>query len=230
MSSPWHITVLLDRLSDTTVRVWYAEQAAHHGWSRATLTHHISSQRHLRVGNAPNNFPSTLATHESDLAHSILQDPYNLDSGHSERELEDALIGRATHFLSELGAGFAFVGRQYKITAGEHDYFLNLLFFHLGQRRFVVFELKVGQAEPEHIGKLNFYVNVVDDQLRKPEHGGRRNHWHPARNHPRRHRRRIRTRGMCSPPITLPARTGRPAYGDTRSHTPNSPATAAERR
>jgi predicted nuclease of restriction endonuclease-like (RecB) superfamily len=140
------------------------------------LTHHISSQRHLRVGNAPNNFPATLATHESDLARSILQDPYNLDflnldSGHSERELEDALISRLTHFLSELGAGFAFVGRQYKITAGERDYFLDLLFFHLELRRFVVFELKVGQSEPEHIGKLTFYVNVVEDQLRKPDHG-----------------------------------------------------------
>jgi len=174
---PWgHITVLLDRLSDPSARTWYAAQAVQHGWSRATLTHHISSHRHLRIGSAPNNFPTTLATHESDLAHSILQDPYNLDflnldSGHSERELEDALIGRLTHFLSELGAGFAFVGRQYKITAGEHDYFLDLLFFHLGLRRFVVFELKVGQAEPEHIGKLNFYVNVVDDQLRKPDHG-----------------------------------------------------------
>ncbi len=174
---PWgHFTVLLDRLSDTAVRAWYAEQAAQHGWSRATLTHHISNRRHLRVGNAPNNFPSTLATHESDLAHSILQDPYNLDflnldSEHSERELEDALIGRLTHLLSELGVGFAFAGRQYKITAGEHDYFLDLLFFHLGLRRFVVFELKVGQAEPEHIGKLHCYVNVVDDQLRKPENG-----------------------------------------------------------
>lgn len=174
---PWgHVTVLLDRVPDAAARSWYADQAAQHGWSRATLTHHISSRRHLRVGSAPNNFPATLAAHESDLAHSILQDPYNLDflnldSGHSERELEDALIGRLTHFLSELGAGFAFVGRQYKITTGERDYFLDLLFFHLGLRRFVVFELKVGQAEPEHIGKLNFYVNAVDDQLRRPEHG-----------------------------------------------------------
>ncbi|MET4050468.1 MULTISPECIES: PDDEXK nuclease domain-containing protein [unclassified Rhodococcus (in: high G+C Gram-positive bacteria)] len=123
------------------------------------------------MGSAPNNFPATLAAHESDLAHSILQDPYNLDSVHSEHELEDALIGRLTHFLSELGAEFAFVGRQYKIATGQRDHFLDLLFFHLGLRRFVVFELKVGQAEPEHIGKLSFYVNAVNDQLCKPEHG-----------------------------------------------------------
>lgn len=105
---PWgHILVLLDRLPDPRVRDWYAGQAAHHGWSRATLVHHISSDRHLRVGAAPNNFPTTLPAHESDLAHEILQDPYNLDflgldAGYSERDLEDALIGRLTHFLTEL--------------------------------------------------------------------------------------------------------------------------------
>ncbi|WP_394855665.1 PDDEXK nuclease domain-containing protein [Rhodococcus globerulus] len=78
---------------------------------------------------------------------------------------------RLASLASELGAGFTFVGGQYKITAGEHENFLDLLFFHPGLRRFVVFELKVGQAEPEHIGKLNVYINVVDDQLRKPDHG-----------------------------------------------------------
>lgn len=174
---PWgHILVLLDRLPDPRVRDWYAGQAAHHGWSRATLVHHITSDRHLRVGAAPNNFPTTLPAHESDLAHEILQDPYNLDflgldAGYSERDLEDALIGRLTHFLTELGGGFSFVGRQYKLTVGNSDFYLDLLFFHLGLRRFVVFELKIGHAEPEHIGKLNFYVNAVDDLLRKPDHG-----------------------------------------------------------
>ena len=94
-----------------------------------------------------------------------------LDPGFTERELEDALIARLTHFLTELGAGFAFVGRQHRLVVAGKDYFVDLLFFHLGLRRFVVFELKAGRAEPVHLDKLNFYVNVVDDQLRRPEHG-----------------------------------------------------------
>jgi hypothetical protein len=90
---------------------------------------------------------------------------------HNERDLEEALIARLTHFLAELGSGFAFVGRQYKLTVGNSDYFIDLLFYDLGLRRFIVFELKAVAAQPEHIGKLNFYVNVVDDLLRRPEHG-----------------------------------------------------------
>jgi hypothetical protein len=106
----------------------------------------------------------------------IVTDPYDLDylaldPGYTERELEDALIARLTHFLTELGAGFAFVGRQHRLVVSRQDYFVDLLFFHLGLRRFVVFELKAGRAEPEHLGKLDFYVNVMDDQLRRVEHG-----------------------------------------------------------
>jgi YhcG PDDEXK nuclease domain len=94
-----------------------------------------------------------------------------LDPGHTERDLEDALVARLTHFITELGAGFCFAGRQYRLPIGDQDYFADLLFYHLGLRRFVVFELKVGAAEPEHLGKLKFYVNAVDDLLRRPEHG-----------------------------------------------------------
>jgi hypothetical protein len=113
---------------------------------------------------------------ESDQVREILQDPYDLDflaldPGHSERDLEEALIASLTQFLGELGTGFAFVGRQYRLPVGDREFFLDLLFFHLGLRRFVIFELKSGEVEPEHIGKLNFYVNVVDDLLRRPEHG-----------------------------------------------------------
>lgn len=113
---------------------------------------------------------------ESELAREIVADPYDLDflaldPGYTERELEDALVARLTHFVTELGAGFSFVGRQYRLAVGGQDYDLDLLFFHLGLRRFVVFELKVGHAEPEHLGKLNFYVTAVDDLLRRPEHG-----------------------------------------------------------
>ena len=174
---PWgHIMVLLDKVTDHEARKWYAERAVEHGWSRAVLTHHVATNRHTRVGAAPNNFPATLAPVESDLAREIVQDPYDLDflaldPGYTERELEDALVARMTHFFTELGDGFAFVGRQYRLPVGDQDYFIDLLFFHLGLRRHVVFELKVGRVEPEHLGKLSFYVNAVDDLLRRPEHG-----------------------------------------------------------
>ncbi len=176
---PWsHITILLDKVGDAPTRAWYADQDRQHGWSGAVLTHHITSGRHARVGAAPNNFPQVLPPAESDQTREILQDPYALDflaldPQHTERDLEDALITRLTRFLSELGTGFAFVGRQYKITVGRRDWYVDLLFYHLKLRRFIVFELKTVAAEPEHIGKLNFYVNVVDDQLRDREHGDR---------------------------------------------------------
>lgn len=174
---PWgHITTLLDRIPDQPTREWYAAQDAEHGWSRAVLTHHIATERHLRVGSAPNNFPTTVPSSDSDQVRELAQDPYNLDflalePGHTERHLEDALIARLTLFLSELGAGFAFVGRQYRLVVGQRDFYIDLLFYHLGLRRFIVFELKAGDAEPEHLGKLNFYVNAVDHQLRRLEHG-----------------------------------------------------------
>lgn len=126
---PWgHIMVLIDRIDDQHVRDWYASQDAHHGWSRPVLEHHIKSGRHLRVGAAPNNFPDVLTPAESDQTREILQDPYDLDflaldPHHNERDLEEALIARLTHFLAELGSGFAFVGRQYKLTVGNSDYF-----------------------------------------------------------------------------------------------------------
>ena len=166
---PWrHIMVLLDKVPDPAVRDWYVAQDVQHGWSSAVLSHHITTGRHARAGVAPNNFPQVLPPDESDQTREILQDPYALDflalePRHSEQDLEDALVGRLTRFLSELGTGFAFVGRQYKITVGNH----------LELRRFIVFELKAVAAEPEHIGKLNFYVNVVDDRLRRTEHGDR---------------------------------------------------------
>lgn len=174
---PWgHLMVLLDRVEDQDTRAWYVQQAVEHGWSRASLIHHLGTGRRQRTGAAPNNFAVALPPGESDLAREVVQDPYELDflaldPGHTERQLEDALVARLTTFLTELGAGFAFVGRQYPVPAGGRDYFVDLLFFHLGLRRFIVFELKAGPAEPEHLGKLNFYVNAVDDLLRRPEHG-----------------------------------------------------------
>lgn len=140
------------------------------------LGHHLAAQRHRRVGAAPNSFAAATEPLDSDLARELATDPYDLDflalePGYSEHDLEDALIARLTHFLAELGGGFAFVGRQYRLPVGGEDFFADLLFFHLGLRRFVVFELKAGRAQPEHVGKLNFYVSVVDDLLRRTEHG-----------------------------------------------------------
>lgn len=174
---PWsHITTLLDKVKDSAARTWYAAEDVRNGWSQPVLAHHINTDRHSRVGAAPNNFPEVLPPVDTDQARELLQDPYDLDflalePHHSERDLEDALVSRLTHFLAELGSGFAFVGRQYKLPIGNSDYFIDLLFYHLGLRRFIVFELKTVAAQPEHLGKLNFYVNAVDDLLRRPEHG-----------------------------------------------------------
>lgn len=174
---PWsHVQVLLDKVPDRETRDWYAAQDLEHGWSAAVLTHHITTERHKRVGAAPNNFPQVLPPAVSDQTREIVQDPYildflALDPHHNERDLEDALVDRLTRFLAELGTGFAYVGRQYKVTVGDSDNYIDLLFYHLRLRAFVVFELKAVAAQPEHIGKLNFYVNVIDDQLRNTEHG-----------------------------------------------------------
>ncbi|RIJ70613.1 DUF1016 domain-containing protein [Nakamurella silvestris] len=174
---PWsHITTLLDKVKDPDVRTWYELEDLRNGWSAAVLAHHITNDRHTRVGGAPNNFLELLAPAESDQTRELLQDPYDLDflaldPDHTERDLEAALVGRLTCFLAELGSGFAFVGRQYKLSVGSSDYFIDLLFYHLALRRFVVFELKAVAAQPEHVGKLNFYVNAVDDFLRRPQYG-----------------------------------------------------------
>jgi predicted nuclease of restriction endonuclease-like (RecB) superfamily len=128
---PWrHIMVLLDKVPDSNVRDWYAAQDVQHGWSSAVLSHHITTGRHTRVGAAPNNFPQVIPPAESDQTRELLQDPYALEflalePRHSEQDLENALVSRLTRFLSELGTGFAFVGRQYKITVGSRDYFID---------------------------------------------------------------------------------------------------------
>lgn len=174
---PWgHVATLLDSVPDPAARDWYANQAVGYGWSRNVLAHHVSTRRFERVGQAPDNFSAALPPAERDLIREVLADPYDLeflalDPGHSERQLEDALVAKLSAFLVELGTGFAFVGRQYRLTVGEEDFYLDLLFYHLGLRRYVVFELKVDKVRPEHLGKLGFYVTVIDDRLRKPDHG-----------------------------------------------------------
>jgi predicted nuclease of restriction endonuclease-like (RecB) superfamily len=169
---PWgHNLVLLAKLKPPLLRLWYARKAVEHGWSRAVLTHHIESQLHKREGKAVTNFQHTLPPPQSDLAEQTLKDPYNFDfltlrSDAHERDLEQGLLEHIQKFLLELGVGFAFVGRQYHMEISGQDYYLDLLFYHLRLRCYVVIDLKMKAFEPEFAGKMNFYLSAVDDQLR----------------------------------------------------------------
>lgn len=171
---PWgHITVLLDKLADRELRDWYAGQTAAHGWTRSTLEHHIKTTSHLRFGAAPTNFDRILQPGASDLAQQITKDPYvfdflRIEAGYAERELEQALVERIIETLGELGSGFSFVGRQVPFDVDGDEFFVDLLFFHVEQLRYVVVELKVGKFKPEYAGQLGFYVELVEDRLRRP--------------------------------------------------------------
>lgn len=174
---PWgHIQLLLDKCRDRFELDFYAQHAVHHGWSRDRLRSAIENCLHLREGAAANNFDVTLPG-ASAAAQEIVKDPYQLDftglGGEvAERELEEALVARLVPFLTELGVGFAFVGRQYPVRVGDSDYRIDLLFYHCRLHCYVVVELKTRKAEPEHIGKLGFYTAVVDDVLRDAEVDG----------------------------------------------------------
>lgn len=169
---PWyHQIALLQKLEDSDTRLWYAMRAVEHGWSRDVLVHHIDTRFHEREGRAITNFARVLPPVDSDLAQSFTRDPYvfdfvGLDAAKREHDLEVALLEHIERFLLELGRGFAFVGRQYPLEVGGADFRIDLLFFHLQLRRYVVIELKVGEFDPSHVGQLNFYLGVVDDQLR----------------------------------------------------------------
>ena len=169
---PWgHNRLLLTKLETPAIRLWYAHKTIEHGWSRAVLTHHIETQLHKREGKAVTNFQRTLPPPQSDLAEQTLKDPYNFDfltlhSDAHERDLEQGLLDHIQKFLLELGVGFAFVGRQYHLEISGQDYYLDLLFYHLRLRSYVVIDLKMKAFEPEFAGKMNFYLSAVDDQLR----------------------------------------------------------------
>jgi predicted nuclease of restriction endonuclease-like (RecB) superfamily len=173
---PWgHILVLLDRFPDRSTRDWYAMRALHHGWSRNVLDHHIRTHAHERLAAAPSNFEAALARTDTDLAQQLTKDPYVLDflavaDDSKERELEDALVARIVDTLRELGDGFAFCGRQVHFDVEGDDFFVDLLFFHVEQLRYVVVELKTGKFDPSFAGQLGFYVALVDDKLRRPQH------------------------------------------------------------
>lgn len=173
---PWgHITTLLDKLEDNHARSWYAASAIEHGWSRNVLLNMIMNQSMERTGAAPSNFARQLSAPDSELAQQVAKDPYafeflGLSGKVAERDLEEALIDRIVETLRELGPGFAFVGRQVHVEVGEDDYYIDLLFFHVEQLRYFVIELKTGKFQPEYAGKLNFYVALVDDQLKRDVH------------------------------------------------------------
>ncbi len=172
---PWfHIVTLLTQLPEPDLRGWYAREAAQQSWPRDRLALHIRQRLHLRQGAAVTNFERRLPAAEAGLAKQILKDPYHFDflglgdEAH-ERDIEHALIRHVTRFLLELGAGFAFVGRQHRIEVGGQEFFLDLLLYHTRVKCFVVVELKARDFEPEHAGKLNFYLSAVDAQVRAPD-------------------------------------------------------------
>ncbi len=169
---PWgHNLVLLSKLKDREQRVAYAQSAIQHGWSRNVLNIHIETRRLERTGKAVTNFELTLPTPQSDLARESLKDPYRFDflgltDEAQEREIENALVKHVTEFLLELGAGFAFVGRQVLLDVGGDEFFIDLLFYHLKLRCYVVIEIKSGKFKPEHLGQLGFYLTAVDRQIK----------------------------------------------------------------
>ena len=169
---PWgHTMVLLDSVKRPDDREWYMRQTIEHGWSRNVLVHQIESGLHKRQGKALTNFTRTLPAPQSELAQQIIKDPYNfeflsLGAAMHERELERGLLEHLRSLILELGKGFAFVGSQYPLEVGGRDYYLDLLFYHLRLRCFVVFELKIEEFKPEFAGKMNFYLSAVDDQVR----------------------------------------------------------------
>jgi predicted nuclease of restriction endonuclease-like (RecB) superfamily len=172
---PWgHNVRILDHVKNPRDREWYVQAAIRHGWSRDVLIHQIESGLHKRSGAAVTNFERTLPPPQSDLAQQITKDPYTFDflmigQDVRERELEQALLTHLKDFLLELGVGFAFVSSQYRLDVGGTDFLIDLLFYHLKLRCYVVIESKAKAFEPEFVGKMDFYLAAVDDLLRHPD-------------------------------------------------------------
>lgn len=169
---PWgHNLLIITKSQSQQEALFYVQQTRLHGWSRSVLTHHIESRLYRREGKVISNFDQTLPPLQSDLAQQSLKDPYVFDfltltEGYNERELEKELVQHITQFLLELGAGFAYVGKQVPISVSEKDFYLDLLFYHTRLHCYVVIELKATEFKPEYAGKLNFYINAVDGQLK----------------------------------------------------------------
>jgi predicted nuclease of restriction endonuclease-like (RecB) superfamily len=171
---PWgHNVVIVSQSKNIEQALYYVASTIENGWSRSVLVHQIESGLYQREGKAITNFADTLPAVQSDLAQQSIKDPYvfdflTLSKAHSERDLEQGLVKHVTQFLMELGAGFAYMGKQVPITVGERDFYLDLLFYHTRLHCHVVIEIKITDFEPEHAGKLNFYIKAVDEQLRQP--------------------------------------------------------------
>jgi predicted nuclease of restriction endonuclease-like (RecB) superfamily len=172
---PWRQNmVLLDRLDDLETRLWYARRALEQGWSRDILNLQIENRAHERHGKTISTFAKTLPPADSDMAEQVFKDPYLFDflgtaDPRREREVEQALVDHIQRFLLELGTGFAFVGRRVHLEVGDQDFYLDLLFYHLKLRCFVVIELKTVPFEPAFVGQLNLYLSATDDLLRHPD-------------------------------------------------------------
>jgi predicted nuclease of restriction endonuclease-like (RecB) superfamily len=170
---PWgHVTVLLDSCTDRVTRDFYAQRAADEGWTRKVLETMIASRLHEREQARLTTFDHAIPEADRESVRELVKDPYVLDfvsAAAPERDLRKALIANLTRFLRELGSGFAFVGSEHPIRCGDREFFVDLLFYHVRLHRFVVFELKVGRFEPEYVGKLNFYVQLIDGELRNAE-------------------------------------------------------------
>jgi predicted nuclease of restriction endonuclease-like (RecB) superfamily len=172
---PWYTHIaLLEKLDTAEARHWYAQRAIEHGWSRNVLVLQIEAGAMKRTGAALTNFQARLPEPHSDLAQESLKDPYRLDflglgEDAQERAVEAALVQHITKFLLELGAGFAFVGRQRVLDVSGDEFFIDLLFYHLRLRRYVVVELKAGKFKPEHLGQLGFYCTAIDAQVKDPD-------------------------------------------------------------
>lgn len=171
-SIPWrHNIEIITKCKNPNEASFYVNQTIENGWSRSVLINQIDTNLYQAKGKAITNFSTTLPAIKSDLAQEVLKDPYNFDfltltTEYRERELEIALTQNITSFLLELGAGFAFVGRQKEIVVNNKSYFIDMLFYHIKLKCYVVVELKTNEFEPEHAGKLNFYVTAVDRLIR----------------------------------------------------------------
>jgi len=169
---PWtHHVLLMEKIKEKEIRYWYMREILKNGWSKNVLLTMIKSKAHDRQGKVVSNFERLLPHLQSNLAVQELKDPYvfdflTLQDTFHERELEVGLLKHLEQFLLELGQGFAFVGRQYYLVIDDNEFYLDLLFYHLKLRCFVVVELKKGKFKPEYAGKMNFYLNVVDDKLK----------------------------------------------------------------
>ena len=169
---PWgHNQVILDKLKETELRKWYIEKTIENGWSRNVLVMQIESGAHLRLGKAQTNFKDTLPKTSSDLAQQLMKNEYNFDflglgEDALELKIEKGLTEHICQFLLELGTGFSFLGRQYKVNLAGEDFYIDLLMYHVKLKSYVVIELKAGKFKPEYVGKLGFYITAIDAEIK----------------------------------------------------------------